>query len=455
MITSAKGADVIRDKKANRLPALLLPVIFICCFILWASQTPTLPRIPIESDNGVFDLRDFDFTNATAEMTRTVEYIPGEFLTPGEFAARNDILVGNVPHDTRVCTMRARLLVPDDKMYGIFGYSMNYASSVYINGVWLFDEGRPGLTPETEMATEAYRLFSATPKDGVIEIVIQTSSFANIDTNSGMEWHIADYENARVHFTRFIAMDIVVVAVYTVLALVAFLLFLSLPSYRANGWLALLALVYAVRSGLKNTKILLTLLPYFDWPQVYVTEHIANPISVILLTMILHSVFPGALPKWLRFAAAGIGGAWALAWLILPWRTFQGSSSVSLRVVFTVLGVLYAFILIHFKRRRIRPEFPQVIVLVGIGLSLFAFMWDAGYFAQFAPSRTMPLSLPFAITSPMFIVFCLYMLVAAILATLQKTTEREVLLAKQLAERENSPQAARQSRFLRYSRTSS
>ena len=428
--------DAMNDKKANRLPALLLPVIFVCCFMLWALQTPRLPRIPIESETGVFDLRGFDFADGTAEMTRTVEYIPGEFLTPEQFAARDDIIVGRVPHDTRVCTMRARLLAPDGRMYGIFGYSMNYASSVYINGDWLFDEGKPGLTPETEMATESYRLFSATPKDGVIEIVIQTSSFANIDTNSGMEWHIADYENAREHYTRFIAVDIVVIAVYTVLAVIAFLLFLSLPSYHANGWLALLALVYAVRSGLKNTKILLTLFSGFDWPVIYKTEHIANPISVILLTMILHSVFPGTLPKWLRYSAVGIGGAWALAWLVLPWQTFQGSSSVSLRVVFAVLGVLFVFILIPIIRRRMRPEFPQAIVLTGVGLSLFAFAWDSGYFAQFSPSRTIPFNLPFAITSPTFIVFCLYMLVAAVLSTLQKTTEQELLLAQKLATRE-------------------
>ena len=247
-----------------------------------------------------------------------------------------------------------------------------------------------------------------------------------------MGWYIGEYELARIFFTRKIAIDIVVVAVYVTLAVISLLLFLALPSYRANGWLALLAAVHAIRSGLKSTKILLTLLPYFDWPFVYITEKLTDPFTVILLTLILHSAFPGALPKWLRYTTIGCGGVSALLFVLLPWQTFLGSSGVTNQIVFAILGVLFAFIL--FSLRRARPTFPQVITLAGIGLALYAFLWDADYFAHW---QLTIFDWPFSLTQPMFIVFTMFMLVAALLTTIEKTAEREVALT-QTVERQKS-----------------
>lgn len=419
----------MHHKKASWLPVLLIPLVIIIVFSVWSSTAPLVSWAQAESDDATFDMRGFDFDNELVSLSRIVEYVPDVFLTPEEFDARDDIQLGTVPYEARVCTMRIRILVPEGRMYGIGGYSTNYASSVYINGDWLFDEGKPALTGEEEESSESYRLFSAAPQDGVIEIVIQTSAFANIDTSTNMGWFVGDYELSRVFFTRKTGVDIMVIAVYATLAVISLLLFLVLPSYKANGWLALLALVYVVRSGLKTTKILLTLLPFFDWPTVYITERITDPLTVILLTLILHSAFPGALPKWLRAITIGGGAAWALAFLVLPWQTFLGKSGLMNQIVFAVLGVLFVFIL--WSLRRTRPTLAQVVMLVGVGLALYAFIYDADYFGHWQ----LPIfNFSFSLTAPMLIVFTMCMLVASLLATMQKTTQKEVLLAQTVEE---------------------
>lgn len=407
--------------KAKYLPVLLLPIIIVLVLGAWLVREPLLAWDHIQSDTAVFDLREVDFDNSIATISRTVEYVPGVFLTPQEFAQRDDIVVGEVPEETELCTMRIRFLVPDGQQYGICGYSVNYASSVYVNGKWLFDEGVPAATIEAEEAGDIFRLFSAEPQDGVIEILVQTSAFANMDSSAGMAWLVSNYENVRIYTIRSSAIDTVVMAWYLLLAIISLLLFCVLPSYRANGWLTLLALDWALRTGVKNTRILHSLFPYFSWPVSFKIEIITSIVTIIFLVQILHHVFPGALPRWLRVALNGGTAAGILYVLVRPWYSFFGQGSVTNQILYLALAVLFVFILLSLRKKRF--DFSQWIVVLGLGLALFAFVWDANWFAGSS-------ILPYAISQPTLVIFTLFMLVSAMIATMEKSVRREVELAQ-------------------------
>lgn len=407
-------------KTIKYLPLLLLPIIVIVCFGLWSVEQSPLPWTNVESDTAVFDARDVDFSKHIVSFNRCVEYVSGAMLTPEEFEKRDDIIVGKVPDGTEISTMRIRILVPDNMQYGIAGYSANYASSVYINGKWIFDEGKPGTSFETEEPTEAYRVFSAEPHEGVIEILIQTSSFANIDTSSAMGWCIGDYESLRIFAARKTTIDVVVMAWYLLLAIITLLLFLALPKYKANGWLTLLALTWAVRTGLKNTKFLLTLFPDHTWSFVFKVEIITSFVTVILFVLILGSVFPKTLPKWLNGILIGANSVVILYVILMPWQNFRGHSAITNPIVYWALGLLCFIVIITMRVRKEKFTLAQIVYLIGTVLVLFAFVWDQGYF-EFE-------LFPWSITQPMMLVFSMYMLVAAILATMQKTTAREMEL---------------------------
>lgn len=420
-------------KKTNYLPLLLLPIIFVLCFAVWGSHRQGLPWIKVESDTAVFDARQIDFNQNIISFNRCVEYIPDVMLTPEEFEGRDDIIVGEVPDGTMVSTMRQRILVPDDRVYGVIGYSVNYASSVYVNGKWLFDEGKPGFSFETEEASEAYRVFSVKPENGVIEFVIQTSSFANIDTSSSMGWSIGDYEDLRIYSAKRTAIDIVMMAWYILAAVVVFLLFLVLPNYKANGWLALLALTWAVRTGLKNFKVLLTLFPNHTWSVVFKIEIITSFLTIIFLVLILNSIFSKGIPKWLQAVVIG-GNALAILYIVLmPWYTFRGHSTVTNPIVYWTLGVFCIVSVISMRIRKEKFTLAQWVQIVGIVLVLLAFVWDQGYFAF-----QQTVSFPWSITQPTMIVFTLFMLTGAMLATMQKTTEHEVKLIQKVEHQEKA-----------------
>ncbi len=424
---------MIQREKMNYLPLIILPMILFICFGLWFVNVDTIPTEHVDFNEGIYDMRQIDFSKTYGGIHKDVEYIPGVLLSPEEFNQRDDTLFGNIPDGTRVCTARIRVLVPENKYYGILGYSMNYASRVYINGNWVFDEGKPGLTLAEERSSESYRLFSAVPQDGVIEILVQTSAFSNIDNTSGMEWSFGEYEPIRISFIRQIATHIIVMAWYLIAAVVSLLLFLALPKYQANGWLALLGVLWSLRAGLKSVKILLTLFPYFEWPVIYKAEILTCPLTIILFVLILHSSFPQAFPKWLRFGLIGAAGTFIVVIFILPWYRFFGHSSITNMVIYLTLAILLPFIVFSVWKKK--ATLPQIIILIGVGLSIFAFAWDADYFAHGAA--------PFAISQPMMLSFILFMTASALLATMEQTVAQEVLLTQTVEQQKNELSDAR------------
>ncbi len=416
----------IKHKKINYLPLIILPIILLVSFAVWLSKVDPIPTVNVDFDNGFYDMRDIDFSSTYGGIRKDVEYVLDALLTPEEFDQRDDILVGRVPDGERIYTARIKVLVPDGKYYGIVGYSMNYASKVYINGNWVFDEGKTALTIDEERSSESYYLFSVVPENGVIEIVVQTSAFSNVDNSSGMGWSFGDYQMIRVSHTRYITSHIIVMSWYLIASIISLLLFLVLPRYKANVWLALLGIVWSIRTGLKGVKILLTLFPVFEWPVIYKLEILTSPLTIILFVLILHSSFPKALPKWLRWGLISAASAFVIGIFIIPWYKFFGHSSYTNMLIYLVLAIMFPFIL--FSLRKNKVTLPQIIMLIGVALSIFAFAWDADYFSHGWA--------PISISQPMMLSFVLLMTASALLATVEETTAQEVYLAQKLENQE-------------------
>lgn len=397
-------------------PVILLPLIVILCLWLWSFQRIVAP-VPYGTEDGTFDLLDVDFSETVAETSRTVEYVPGVLLTPEEFAQRDDIQVGTIPEGVLVATTRIRLLVPDGIQYGVCGFSVNHASSVYINGKWLFDEGKPAATAGEEKGDEAFHLFSAEPHDGVIEVVVATSSFDHRETAPGMLWLVGEYQNVRTCYVYYMFVVIAIMAWYILLALVFLILFFAQPAHSANGWLVLLALVAALRTGLTSSKPLLTLFPALDWATGYKLELLTVPAALVLLMLVFNSIFPGALPRWLRLVSAAIACVTGASILLLSTWTLSGYGAIFSFACILPMAVAAVFILFHLRRNRL--GLPQWIVLSGVGLILFSAVWDTCYYNGILPGR------PFPIIQPMLVVFSLFMLVSAMLTTIQKTADAE------------------------------
>ena len=147
--------ETFRRKVRILLPYIALPLLIAVLFLL-VTDTTSMPSREVYGENGVWDLRGFDFENYNALLVGDVTYIPYALLNPDEFAARADeIIIGNTAN-INFLTSRVTVLVPSENRYSFVRDSILHSHRQYVNGLWLEEaqRGSPGYNRETEVAGE-------------------------------------------------------------------------------------------------------------------------------------------------------------------------------------------------------------------------------------------------------------------------------------------------------------
>lgn len=355
------------------IPLITLPVMLAVCLALWMIAS-NATYTEVHSDSGVWDLRDFDFENASARVIGAVEYIPNALLTPEEFEARSDeILLGNPQDVAAYSTSRIRVLLPDDTTYMLAGRSTDYSDILYVNGKLMAQVGKPGETKETSVPNTTVLTLMDEPVNGEIVILQQTSNFVHRESGRHDDFRIGHPEVVRAAYRSDVSA--IIMGCFLALFLVHLALFAILRSYRANLYFALFCLVWFFRTGVTGMKILSTLLPNLSWYAKFRIEYLSLPITGILIILMLNELFPGVLPRWFRRAAYALGVVFCgiflftdtvfMSWAMFGCYAYQGAA---------ILTVLVCFLL-RFRK----PSVAQVVSLTGVALFLYAGLRDMFY----------------------------------------------------------------------------
>ena len=396
----------------NRIIYIILPICVLFCFFLWLLKTPPVSTT-VESENGIWDLRGIDMQATSAKLTGYPEYYAGSLLTPEEFSSSNGTQVGIVPEGVEYITFRYRILLPDDSLVAVARYAAGNASRIYINGRLLDSVGEPGVSRETTTPDNRYISFTAWPEDGVLEIVEQSSNFVHKDSFEPTLRFYVGNEGALSNWTiRFNAFPAIEIGIYLLLFIVHLLLFLTLPSYRANLWLALLCFSWALHTGVIGTKIWLMLLPWLSWEAAFRIEYLAFPLSLVLLTLAYRELFPNALQKGFRIMVY-IASPLAAVFILLLNTKLLSYIGVPM-IALGGLASIYVLIRILYTTRK--PNTEQKLVLAGIGVLLLALIADTLYFNTATSSR-----MPGSMMETAFILFSLMQMTALLHATMRET----------------------------------
>ena len=397
----------------NRIFYFVLPISVLLCFFLWLLKTPP-ESVTVDEKNGIWDLRGVDFGKISAKLAGHPEYVLNTQLTPEGFAASNAVMTGAVPDGADFLTYRFRILLPEDSVVALARYASGNASRVYVNGRLLGEVGEPGATGETTVPSNRYMAFTAWPEDGVLEIVEQTSNFVHKDSfEPTVRFYVGNEGTIANWTTRFTAYPVIAIGVYALLFIVYLLLYLALPSYRANLWLALLCLGWALRTGVIGTKLWLSLLPWLTWEAAFRIEYLGFPVSLLLLALSYRELFPGALQKGFR-GAVYIASALAAAFILLAdtkWLSYTGVPMIVLG------GIASIYVLVRILWMIRQPKTEQKIVLCGLGALLLALIADAIYFNTATTG-----SVPGSMMETALILFSLFQMTAMLHATMRETS---------------------------------
>ena len=396
----------------SHLFSIVLPICVLLCLALWLLKMPPV-SVTVDSRNGVWNLRGIDFSKTCAHLTGYSEYVPNALLTPDEFAASDDISTGALPDGTEYATFRMRLLLSEDQIVALAGNNSGNASRVYVNGRLLESVGEPGATKETTASSARLLSFTVWPEDGVVEIVEQTANFVHKDNlESSQKFYVGSESTIANMTARDNAFPAITIGIYLLLFIVQLLLFLTLPSYRANLWLALLCLTWALRTGATGVKIFITLFPWLTWQVAFRIEYLSIPVSLLLLALTYRELFPRALQKGFRIAVYIFVPLTAAVILFTDTKLFSNFG-----VPITALcGVAAAYVLVRIVWTARKPNTEQRIVLAGLGVLLLSVIADTLYFNNATSSL-----LPGSVTETVLILFSMFQMTALLYATMRET----------------------------------
>ncbi len=356
---------------------ILLPLIVILSVGLYLLHSDSNYRW-VESTGGVCALTGVDFEAGELARTRgEVEYVPGALLTPEEFAASDQILLGSAYEVGPVLTSRLRIQVPEGRLYALCSTTANFASRIYVNGLLLEEYGHPGLTAAEALPGQRYIRFTARPEHGVIEIVQQSSNFVFWEQSDHTAWTVGTPNAVDTYADRYQNTYYAAIGGFMILFLIHLGLFLMLRSYRANLYFALLCLVWVIRTGVIGPKVFASLFPALPWAVAFRLEYLSLPAALTLFLLAYHTLFPGVIQRGARLAVYGLSGGFAALYLLAD--TYTMSLTIRYLEAGMVLTGLYVLIRLLWKVRR--PAVEQRIVLAGFAIALAALTWDSFYYS--------------------------------------------------------------------------
>ncbi|EEG72903.1 sensor histidine kinase [[Clostridium] hylemonae] len=417
------------DKREKWILMAVLPFIAVLLLAVW-SVKPRVDEVrTIDSKAGTWDLAAAGFEQSAVRLDGDVEYVPDALLSPEEFSRRGDIQAGQPGDETQYATSRMRLIIPSGS-YLICGYSVDFASRMYVNGELLFEAGAPGDSRESARPGVKFFVLPVSPdENGEIVIVQQASNFIHKDGGSYGHFYIGTPEQIDQYISRNLWPEVILMGVYLVLFVVHLILYLMMRNYKPNLLFALFCLTWFVRTGVTGQRLLDVILPKLPWVVLFRLEYLTMPLSGILLVWLLYLIFPGVLQKWFSLAASILCGAVAVL------DVFASTLLISYTAVWRVvlLGVIALYFFVRLILRWRRPAAEQAAVLSGFAFLVFAAVWDMCYHRDVF---LLP-ALRFAISEVAIAVFVLFAMTAMFFGTM-----REVRMAREREERMAAEKAA-------------
>ncbi|BAK45236.1 cell wall metabolism sensor histidine kinase WalK [Eggerthella sp. YY7918] len=382
----------MNEKRERRVLWIVLPLILLVCLSLWYARTfyryDITTVVEVESQAGVWDLTNVDFTNTIVKLTGDTTYLPNAILTPDEFAAHQaQATLGEPGEEGAPCaTSFMRVLLPDKRTYMLHVSSIDFAHRLYLNGELRLQAGTPAATAEEfqpgYLRTTIEVTPEVTPAGGQLDIVQQGANFVHRE-GGNHAGHFIGLPNVVRPFNDLKSdMELLIAGLFLALFLVFTTLYVVFRSYKSNLLFALLCLTWFVRTGVTGAKVFYTIIPALPWQLAFRAEYLTLPVACILLLLLVREQFPGIVQKAATVIIAAVSGGFAtfclvadtvaMSWAVVGYTLFYNVVIVYLIVRFALKlpGMLRAHTL----------QTEHLVALGGFAVFLLGAVHDGFYY---------------------------------------------------------------------------
>lgn len=358
----------------------LLPAAAVACGLLalaWAFFGRVASVQNIAAADGVLDIRQLDVANGVYEVSGQWEFYPGALYGPEDFAAG---AVGEMagpeasPSGWACGTHRLRILARPDQYYALCGFSLDYATRVYVNGTLAAEYGQVAETAEAFVPRVGYMtipFFSGS--GGEIELIVQYSNYVHKDGGHIPPLNLSTPQNIE-EFRA--ASDLVSLTLSGGLLLLAAYFLLS-AAVRRNPYFLCLAFCCALMALRDQNFFAIHLLsPDTSWYLAYralILIVMLMPVSILLMLKCQYWKASAQAPFWAYLGTAAAAGVLIC---LLPTRELVTVSTTVYYLSIPYLAYLAFGVARHYLRRK-KLEAADVLVLLGFLLLLTGLAYEA------------------------------------------------------------------------------
>ncbi len=161
----------------------MLGALSVAWLFLYARSTHVID-LPDPID-GVTGAENFNFEQNVGEFSKYIEYYPNELYTPLDFE-RGDTddaqIRGEIPNASSIPygTYRNVIKLPPNSYYSICGYSLDYNTKVFINGLEVLEIGTVSSDKDiSEPRVNYMNIPVYSGESGMVEIILQYSNYVH------------------------------------------------------------------------------------------------------------------------------------------------------------------------------------------------------------------------------------------------------------------------------------
>lgn len=367
------------DRVRRALLQGLRPVAVVALCILLLEGVFTLRTVSVEQltvQKGLLDARAVDFSGGVYQMSGRWELYPHVLYTPEDFAAGRAGEAAEedfAPSDSTCGTHRLLLLTEPNQYLTLCGFSLDYATSVFVNGRQeaAFGQVSPqaeGFVPRIGYMT--IPLFSG--PDGRVEILIQYSNYVHREGGDipvlylSTPQNIEEFKASNDLASLTLSGGLLVLGLYFLLsAVVRGKIYFLCPMF--------CCLLMALRD--QNFFVIHLLPPDASWYMAYRTLILIvllMPVSVLLM---LKCQYARATRQWPLYLYLAVVAVACLLVCVLPTRDLVRVSTAVYYLSLPYLAYLVVGTALYYRRHR--PGMADFLVLAGFALLLAGLTYEA------------------------------------------------------------------------------
>lgn len=275
--------------------------------------------------------------------------------------------------------------IPFDGVFGLKKSNIRFASTIYLNGDKILEDGKPSLEASVYQPGNISQIGFFSLEQGAAEIIIHVANYDYVDAGIPVSIYFGEQAAMMEHQMKSMVYEASLFIILSVLALIYFMYFAIARFYGLKDYVllvfAVVCLFYAFYHGLMGERFLYSfLVESLSFDMLYRLKDISAIIGVAVLIFFSHYLSKSKISEKLTQAVLIVLGCFVMMVVFLPIRVYVLSQTyVVIMYQLVLIWLLVKVALLYIKNNEINRFKPLLVFMMILAINLYSI--DVSLFA--------------------------------------------------------------------------